>query len=204
MLIGICGFKGSGKDTIANYLVRNKAFMKLSFASATKDVLHCIFGWNRQLLEGDTQKSREFRETVDEWWSNRLGIPNLTPRKMMQMIGTEIFRNHFHDEIWISIVEKQIIDNLNEYIVISDCRFPNEIEMIKRHGGILIHVYKDLPEWFYRYKKGEEVEEVKNIHPSETSWIKSNFDIEISNNGTIFQLECVLDDLLGNLILRKL
>jgi len=181
ILIGICGFQGVGKDTFANYLVSNYNFIKYSFASATKDVLTVIFGWDRALLEGDTIESRKFREIPDLWWSDKLGIPNLTPRKVLQMVGTELFRKNFNDQIWIFIVEKKILSNSNSNIIISDCRFPNEIDLIKKLGGKLIHIHRNRPEWFDKYKSGIDCEEAVSLHLSDTAWIREQFDFELAN-----------------------
>lgn len=186
MLIGICGFQGAGKDTFANLLVEQFSFNKFSFASTTKDVLSIIFGWNRNLLEGDTIESREFRETVDLFWSEKLKIPNLTPRKMLQKIGTDLFRNHFDENIWICSIEKKILmeyqKNSLANIVISDCRFPNEIQLVKNLGGIIIYIGRNEPKWFGDYKNGIDVQEIKSFHPSEISWIREKFDFTFYNN----------------------
>ena len=61
MIIGICGFIGSGKDTIADYLVNFHEFKRESFASSLKDAVSAVFGWNREMLEGRTKQSREWR-----------------------------------------------------------------------------------------------------------------------------------------------
>lgn len=64
MLIGVVGFAGSGKGTVADILVRDHGFKKLSFADALKDAVATIFGWERHLLEGDTDESREFAKRL--------------------------------------------------------------------------------------------------------------------------------------------
>lgn len=185
IIIGICGFQGAGKDTLSNYLVSKYGYIKFSFASATKDILSEIFGWERKLLEGDTNESRIFRETIDPWWSSKLSIPDLTPRKMLQMIGTNLFRQHFNHEIWVHIVEKKIIESLKinptQKIIVSDCRFPNEIKMLKKMGAKLIFIQRNLPNWFYKYKSGEDCIEVSHLHLSEISWIREDFDYIVIN-----------------------
>jgi hypothetical protein len=199
VIIAICGFQGVGKDTFSNYLVSNYEFKKFSFAAATKDVLTNMFGWDRNLLEGDTIESRIFRETIDSWWADKLSIPDLTPRKILQMVGTDLFRNHFNCEIWVHIVEKKIIDmlkvNPSQNIIISDCRFPNEIKMVKNLGAKLIHIQRNLPEWFEKYKRGEDCDEALKLHLSETSWIREDFDylIENSYNNEIGEFESQID-----------
>ena len=73
MIIGICGFIGSGKDTIADYLVNLHRYRRESFANSLKDAVAHVFAWDRTLLEGRTKHAREWREQRDEWWSKRLG-----------------------------------------------------------------------------------------------------------------------------------
>lgn len=185
VLLCVCGFQGVGKDSFSNYLIKNYGFVKYSFASATKDVLSTIFGWDRNLLEGDTIESRKFRESIDVWWSEKLSIPELTPRKVLQIIGTELFRKKFNNDIWVHCIEKKLISylefNPNSNIIVSDCRFPNEIEMLKNIGFKLIHIKRNLPCWFCEYKSGIDSKQALELHISETSWIRENFDYEISN-----------------------
>jgi len=186
MIIGLCGFKSSGKDTIANYLVQQHGFKRLTFASAVKDILSIIFGWPRDRLEGLTQEDREWREQIDPWWSTALNIPTLSPRFTMQYLATDLFRNHFHPDIWVKIIQNQL--NQNENIVISDCRFHNEINMILRNQGKIIHIHRNTPKWFYKYRQGIDVDEVKNIHCSEIEWIRCYSDYDIENNDSITEL----------------
>ena len=138
MIIGICGFIGSGKDTIADYLVNLHHFRRESFANSLKDAVAHVFGWDRTLLEGRTKHSREWREKRDDWWSERLGI-EITPRFILQQWGTEVCRKAFHDDIWIASLENKLRTSTDN-IVISDCRFPNEIKSIKDAGGMVIRV----------------------------------------------------------------
>jgi hypothetical protein len=185
MIFGICGFKSSGKDTIADYLVSRYGFKKLSFACALKDILSIIFGWPRDKLEGITKEDRLWRENVDTWWATELSMPHLTPRLALQHFGTEIFRNNWHPDIWTKIIENQLTKY--DKIIITDCRFPNEINLVKKYGGKLIHVHKELPDWFHNYKFGLTVD-IQNMHISEVSWIRSDFDYVIDNNSTICDL----------------
>jgi hypothetical protein len=148
------------------------------------------------MLEGNTPEYRDKRNIVDTWWSEKLCIPNFTPRMALQMIGTDLFRKKFFDEIWVSIVERKIIENIDKNIVISDCRFPNEINMVKKYNAKLIHIYRKLPHCFYDYKYDKECSEKYNdilkLHESETSWIKCDFDFEINNNNSIEELEKII------------
>jgi hypothetical protein len=190
MIIGICGFQSSGKDTIAELLINEYGFKKLSFAGALKDVLSVIFGWSREKLEGLTKEDREWREQIDLWWSKTLDMPQLTPRYALQYFGTELFRNHWHPDIWVKVVENKLIDMVKEEenVIITDCRFENEINLIRNYGGQIINVYRNMPQWFTEYKNGIEVEEVNLLHRSETEWIRCQVDTVIENNGTIEEL----------------
>lgn len=191
-IIAICGFQGAGKDTLADILVEKYGYTRVSFAGAVKDVASVIFGWDREMLEGRTPEARAKREVVDEWWASRLKIPHLTPRWVLQQFGTDLFRNHFHNEIWIAAVEKKLL-SLNK-VVITDCRFDNEVAAIKNMGGKIIHIYRnELPEWFNDFKNGIS-DAPKNLHPSEWSWIRNEFDVEINNCSTINYLEQLCKD----------
>ncbi len=195
MIIGICGFIGSGKDTVADYLVNFHEFRRESFASTLKDAVSAVFGWDRTLLEGRTKEAREWREQVDPWWAERLDMPTLTPRWVLQYWGTEVCRRAFHDDIWIASLENKL-RNSKDHVVISDCRFPNEIQSIRNAGGIIVWVKRgDLPEWYdtaVLANKGSNVSinelKMKKIHASETAWVGTDFDVTIDNNGTINDL----------------
>jgi hypothetical protein len=195
MIIGICGLIGSGKDTIADYLQNIHQFRRESFAHALKDAVAQVFGWDRELLEGRTKESREWRETVDPWWSTRLDMPHLTPRYVLQVWGTEVARRSFHDDIWIAALENKL-RKTHDDVVISDCRFPNEIKAIKAAGGIVIRVTRGPePEWYelakqvnrgpknnVKWRLSKNQLETYGIHASETAWIGTKFDAVIDNN----------------------
>jgi len=194
MIIGICGFQSSGKDTIADYLIKEHHFIKFSFAAVLKDIISIMFDWPRDKLEGLTTEDRLWREQIDPWWSKTLDMPQLSPRYIMQYFGTDLFKKHFHTNIWVQIVENKINNHLrnnhlhNKNIIISDCRFENEINMIIKLGGKIIHVYRNPPSWFYKYRQGEYPEEAEHIHKSEKDWIRCYKDYDIENEGTIEQL----------------
>jgi len=194
MIIGICGFIGSGKDTIADYLCNFEEFRRESFASTLKDACAAVFGWDRVMLEGRTKEAREWREQVDPWWSKRLDMPHLTPRWILQYWGTEVCRKGFHDDTWIASLENKL-RNSRDNVVISDCRFPNEIKAIRAQGGSIVWVTRgSLPEWYdvaletnqgtFDHMKTAYPE----VHRSEWAWVGTEFDHVIDNNGTIVDL----------------
>jgi len=204
MIIGICGFIGSGKDTVADYLVNFHGFRRESFASSLKDAVSAVFGWDRTLLEGRTAESREWREQVDEWWSNRLGI-QITPRFVLQNWGTEVLRVGFHDDIWIASVENKI-RNTKDNIVITDCRFPNEIKALKATGGKVIRIKRgDEPFWYETaisanagdYNSRSLMKDF-NVHYSESAWVGTTFDAVLENSASIDELYLnIRDQVLG-------
>ena len=195
MIIGICGFIGSGKDTVADFLVNFHEFRRESFASTLKDSVAAVFGWDRTLLEGRTAEAREWREQVDPWWAERLDMPTLTPRWVLQYWGTEVARRSFHDDIWIASLENKL-RNSKDNIVISDCRFPNEIQAIKKAGGQIVWVQRGaLPEWYddavsanQGHNIGMNNMKLRKIHASEWAWLGNEFDHVIDNNGSIDEL----------------
>ena len=195
MIIGVCGFIGSGKDTVADYLVNFHEFRRESFASTLKDAVAAVFGWDRTMLEGRTKAAREWREEVDQWWAERLDMPTLTPRWVLQYWGTEVCRKAFHDDIWIASLENKL-RNSKDHVVISDCRFPNETQSIRNAGGKIVWVQRgDLPDWYETAVSANQgsnvaVQSLKmmKIHASETAWIGTKFDHILDNNGSIDDL----------------
>ncbi len=202
MIIGICGFIGSGKDTIADYLVNFHEFRRDSFAATLKDAVAAVFGWDRELLEGRTKQAREWREQVDPWWAERLNMPNLTPRLALQLWGTEVCRRGFHDDIWIASIENKLRAS-QDSIVISDCRFPNEIASIRQAGGLVVWVRRGhIPTWYHLAvnankgnKSAQEMLQDLGVHVSETAWVGTDFDIVINNDGTIEELYAQIKNL---------
>ena len=195
MIIGVCGFIGSGKDTIADYLVNFHEFRRESFANTLKDAVSSVFGWDRTMLEGRTKEAREWREQVDPWWAQRLAMPTLTPRWVLQYWGTEVCRKTFHDDIWIASLENKLRQS-KDNVVVSDVRFPNEIRAIKNLGGKIVWVQRGaLPEWYehaVQANAGSNVAinemKIRKVHASEWAWIGSEFDAILDNNGTIDML----------------
>jgi hypothetical protein len=213
MIIGICGLIGSGKDTIADYLVNTHEFRRESFANTLKDSVAAVFGWDREMLEGRSKQSRAWREQVDHWWAERLNIPNLTPRWVLQHWGTEVCRRGLHDDIWIASLENKL-RNSQDNVVISDCRFPNEITSIRNAGGKIICVVRGpAPEWYHDalvvnqgpdhnigWSSARERMRKLGIHASETAWIGTPFDAVVDNNNSVNQLYSQVNDLVRDLL----
>ena len=198
-VVGICGLIGHGKDTAAGFLIE-EGFQRISFAGVLKDACANIFGWDRILLEGNTSESRSFRERIDPWWAKRLDIPDFTPRYALQYIGTNVFRKNFHPDIWVAACERQI-EMAEGNVVISDCRFFNELDVIKRLGGSTVVVWRhEKPLWWAtasdinkagaNNKPNHSMDVIfPEVHPSEWSWAGWNFDYEINNTSSLEDLK---------------
>ena len=196
MIIGICGLIGSGKGTVADILEDGYGFTKMSFADSLKDAVSSVFGWPRAMLEGDTVESREWREQIDAWWANRLGIPHLTPSWVLQYWGTEVCRQGFHPDIWIASMERKL--QMAGDFVIPDLRFPNEVSMVREMGGSVWRVKRgDDPEWLLKYQSHNIIP--TDIHPSEWEWATSRFDEVVLNNETVG----VLHDRVNTLLIQS-
>lgn len=181
MIIGLVGYIGAGKGTVRDILVREHGYHGFAFADALKDAVAQIFVWPRQLLEGDSNASRSFREKVDPWWSHKLGY-EVTPRLILQKMGTEACRHNIADNIWIAALEKRI--HGYEDIVISDCRFPNEIDFVRSVGGVVFQVCRG---------PSPTEAELAKMHVSETAWREYPVDMVIDNNGTLADLKRNVD-----------
>lgn len=195
MIIGLVGFIGSGKGT-AGEILESYGFHKASFANLVKDVTSVMFGWDRVLLEGDTEESRTFREKPDAFWTKKFGYA-FTPREALQKMGTEAGRKVFHDNFWIDSLEKYLDPEAN--YVITDVRFLNELEFVHNQGGVVVEVTRgEKPYWYESAAKANNgyvtsaaymIEEVK-MHESEWRWIHPDMiDGHIDNNGTLAHLK---------------
>jgi len=185
MLIGVVGLIGSGKDTVSKRLEQKHGFRRDSFAKSLKDAVSAMFNWDREMLEGNGDDSRQWREQPDEFWSKKFG-KTVTPRWVLQHFGTEVMRQHMHDAIWIDSC-------LSRYdgqpTVISDTRFQNELKTIKEHGGEIILVKRgELP-------TREQMQE-RGAHKSEWDWMGWGFDHVIDNDGTKQELFEKVDNLI--------
>lgn len=202
MIIALLGNIGSGKDTVAEYLVQHHNFARCSFASSLKDATAAIFGWDRDLLEGKTNHSREWRETIDPWWAEKLGVPHLTPRWVLQHLGTNILRHHFHSDIWVLSAQRHL-ESHSGNIVISDARFTNEIAAIRSSGGRIVQVRRGgEPRWWSTAQAAvngdqnaiDKLADMK-IHESEWAWSTAKPDLIIQNDGTLDDLYNQADSL---------
>lgn len=208
IIIATCGFSSSGKDTISDFIVKTYPnFRKVSFAGNLKAAIGAIFNYDKELLEGQSVESREWRESIDVFWSKKMGR-EVTPRKLLQFFGTEIMRMQFHSEIWVNAVEHKIVSNPDVNFVVSDLRFQNEMVMLKNLGANIWNIrQKKLPVWWdeaVKYNNNlANSFDTSLLHISEYEWIRANncYDEIIQN--TFGKLQETFD-CVNNLINNKL
>lgn len=147
-IISVSGFMGSGKDSMATYLIENRGFVKLSFARALKDMVATLFCWDRELLEGVTEESRDWREQVDRWWTDELDLGiDVTPRWVLQNMGTEVMRKNFHHDIWVLNIRRWLQMHPDTDVVFTDTRFLNEFQALREEGATILGIHRKTPKW---------------------------------------------------------
>ena len=156
MLIAILGKKSSGKDTFSNYLINHQGFIKYAFGDPLKKGIQCFFNLSDQQLTDERLK-----EEIDERWG-------VSPRKLFQIIGTDIFQKSIYDFIpdlklnnnnnnnnnntdnsknhWVYLFKEwylnEIKKNPNVKVIVSDTRFLHEVETIKELNGKIIKIIR--------------------------------------------------------------
>lgn len=123
MLVGITGKAGSGKDTIGDYLVDKYKFQRISLADPIKRLVKDVF-----VLDDITVYDRIEREKTLKNW------PDWSVRKLLQFIGTELFRNNIDDAIWVKSLWLKIKENPDINYVICDIRFQNELDYFRNNA----------------------------------------------------------------------
>ena len=206
MVVGISGKMGSGKDLVYDMLceLSDVDFENKKFAYPIKWIVSVLIGCDISQLEDREFKNKELGE---EWTKYRIitkGLPNyyvstlqeaedntrhsnqryvkvvMTPRLLLQLLGTEAGREIIHPNIWVNALFADYSEDSNW--IITDVRFPNEAKAIKDKGGILIRINR--PQYL---DNGLVIR--KNEHLSETSLDDyDEFDHVIENDGTVQDL----------------
>lgn len=167
-VIGIAGLAGAGKDTVGDILLHQLPEYKLvSFAEPIKAMCE-ILGLSHAQLHGHLKEAHD----------DRFGC---TPRHIMQTLGTEWGRNLIHEDIWLTALENR----LPEFAIITDVRFQNEADFVRKHG-VLINVYGR-----HGYVGGE--------HAREGGVAPLASDINIDNSGDLASLVDVVAQVVDKL-----
>jgi len=167
MIIGITGKIGSGKTTLANYLVKSHNYTEYSMASPIKSIAQ-IFGYTHDQLNGSQQQKLE----IHEHWG-------ISGREFLQKVGTELFRDKIKEvlpnmkSVWVDLFRLQYEKEPKAY-VISDIRFVDEANIIKQLGGIIIKVVRN--------SDVSSATRIEHVHKSELEMDSIPIDITIDNN----------------------
>jgi len=135
MLVGLNGLKGSGKDTVGDYLVEEYGFERLSFAAKLKDSAAALFDIDPKVWEAGKNDPRAIVsiDIVVNHIAQEQIKKSITVREFLQRYGTEAHRDIFGQDFWIDYAVKGIDPNKN--YVFTDARFENELTRIKQLGG---------------------------------------------------------------------
>lgn len=171
-IIGIAGKARSGKDTIANYLWHQYGFTRTAFADPIKLAAAHMFGLSREQTWDDSLK-----EQVIPYWG-------MSPRRMFQLLGTEASKPVFGDDIWVKRLQLTLSGLRGDDFVIPDVRHELEAEMIRKEGGIILHLYRDNAQ-------------AVAAHSSEVGIAVHPDDYQMENNGTLQDLYRRVDHLIS-------
>jgi len=189
-IIAVCGYKRSGKDTIAKYLNKKYNYKHLKITYKLKECLKLLFDLRDHELETDK------KEKINKKW-------NVTPRKLMQFIGTEIFQYKIQEilpgidkKFWIkTFLTDSLVNNLRNkkdfHIVISDIRFIHEYEELKKLN-IPISIIKVTNDNIM-------IDSNEELHISEREFIKIPYDKEILNNSSFDDMYKKIDEYIINI-----
>lgn len=168
IIVGFVGTKGVGKDTAADVLVSDHGFVRRKFAQPIKEACAMLFQVPEHHFEGPE------KEVVVE-------KHGLSPRQMMQMLGTDMFRNMVNPDFWIRHFEQWCFEqSLNTRVVVTDLRFQNEVDAVKRLGGFIVKIARSAGEGRHRST---------DAHVTETGVAHlDGIDAEIENDGSIEEL----------------
>ena len=170
MIIAFAGRKQSGKTSACEFVQKLWASKKqensciYNFADPLKHMCQTILGLTYNQCYG-TDKHKN--ELVDCYWNGK----QLSAREVMQIVGTDMFRK-MQQNVWADATIRKIHYENLPLALIADCRFPNEVEAVKKAGGLVIKLNRNL---------------YHSSHASETALDDSeynpkNFDYSIDNN----------------------
>ena len=171
MIIGLTGKKRSGKDTAAQALVA-RGYTQLSFAGPLKAMIRALLAW------ADYTPTHIDR-MVDGDLKEHVALEDKTARYLMQSLGTEWGREHVSPGIWVNLCIDKALRCQNA--VISDVRFSNEAEAIRKAGGKIVRISRPGCE----LNDSHASEQVDKIEP----------DFVIPNDGSIERLQLRMDQL---------
>ena len=173
MIIGLSGYARSGKDTVADHLVNTYGFTQKSFAAKMKEAIYTL----NPIVHSDSIGEFRYQSLVDVYGLDKVKEDYPEVRRLLQVFGTEVGRSMFGDNFWVDLT----LNNLKSFhTVISDVRFKNEAEAIRKSGGQIWRVN--------RVGVGP-----VTGHVSEIDLDDYDFDFVLNNDTTIESLYAMAD-----------
>lgn len=170
-IIAFSGYARSGKDAAAEAL-SSLGYRNIAFADKLREFVYAINPtvWSKDFITHD-----ELRNVIDfyGWEGYKKSQWADDIRRIMQRVGTEGGRNVIGEDIWVNATLNNLKDG--KY-VISDVRFPNEADAVRRNGGFVVRILRPGIE-------------PTNSHESETALDKYHFDDVINNAGTLEEFQ---------------
>lgn len=177
MIIGLSGYAQVGKDTVANYLVENYGFVKVSFADPIREALYKL----DPKIRVDELAGVSLANAVDHMGWEEVKRLSTDARDLLQRLGTEVGREMFGKDFWVN--QGLLRAKEHENVVFADTRFMNEANAIRATGGQIWRITKP--------GQGP-----VNGHPSETALDEYRFDWHIPNHTGINELNELVDKIL--------
>jgi hypothetical protein len=144
MLVGLTGLKGSGKDTVADYLVKHHGYEKVSFAALLKESVASLFDIQREYIEewkNDPHVSVAIRITeLDQTPPLSITAIEMSFREFLQRYGTEAHREVFGQDFWVEQAFMSFPFTVRDNLVFPDVRFDNEAIAIIVRDGLVFSV----------------------------------------------------------------
>lgn len=166
VIIGLSGYAQAGKDTLGAILVAQHGFRRVAFADKLRAMALALDPIVGAAMFGETFR---LSDLIDQGgWEEAKRSPEV--RRLLQRLGTEAGRDILGNDIWVNAALDQVnLDDPSERIVITDCRFLNEAQAIRRTGGYVVRIERP------------GIKAV-NAHPSETALDGFDFDNVVLNN----------------------
>ena len=171
IMIGMIGKAGSGKDTVADYIVEKYGFSKIAFADPLKQAVQVMFDVDDEHMF-DRVKREEPLPGWEPW----------TVRKLLQFVGTDLMRNQIDEDIWVKNAVSRV--RKGTLMIISDVRFPNEIDLVRE---LVSDEFKTL---FIKVHRPDHEDAAGGIanHASEANIDNLKGDVDLFNDGTLDDL----------------
>jgi hypothetical protein len=139
---------GSGKSEVAKVLVNEFGAKLIKFAGPLKDMTRVLL-LHMGVTPSDVERCLEgdLKELPVPGWKRQEAIgngpPEITPRRIMQTLGTE-WRNLIDLNLWTRIAQENISEQLakGHHVVVDDMRFPHELDVIRALGGKFVRVLR--------------------------------------------------------------